>query len=131
MEPWRSCFRDGIAPVLSAGELEALAAALRARDPRLVQGRIAEPCGRREAPLGACAVALAGWLGGGLTTVGELAVFYRHVLRLADHRLGDRRARNAFVAWYDLSPRALMLRELLPEVERALAARKEAAPAPA
>ena len=133
MESWRQVFRGGFAPVLSTAGLIALREAIRTDDPRLVQGSttvsrfvdsVADwPC---EA---ACALGLCGWQGDGLDTVGEVEEHFAKCCFEADQRLGEPAACRWFLNWFDDTPRDVMRRELLAEVELALADRIPVEPA--
>lgn len=123
LEAWRKCWRDGVAPGLSVGALQALAHALERDDKALVQGATTAP-----PPLhvcedwpceAACAVAYAGWQGEGLETVGEVEAFFARVCHETDERLGEPAGCRWLLNWYDDTPRDVMRRELLAEVLRA------------
>lgn len=134
MESWRRTWRDGIAPVLPTAGLEALRDALRDDDPRLVQGSTTFPpplpCVQDWPIEAACALGFCGWQGEDLGTVGRVEEFFAKACFEADERLGSPAACRWFLNWFDGTPRDVMRRELLPEVERELANRL-AAPVPA
>ena len=129
MESWRIVWRDGFVPVLSTVGLMALRDALRADDPRLVQGATTTPpplmCVQDWPCEGACALGYCGWHGERLQTVGEVEVeeFFAKCCFEADQRLGEPAAVRWFLNWYDETPRDLMRRLLLAEVNFALAQR--------
>lgn len=127
MESWRMVWRDGFAPVLSTGGLTALRDALRGDDHRLTQGSTTTPpplmCVQDWPVEGACALGYCGWHGDGLQSVGEVEEFFAKCCFEADQRLGEPAACRWFLNWFDDTPRDDMRRELLAEVELALAER--------
>lgn len=127
MESWRLVWRNGFVPVLATAALEALRDALRSDDPRLTQGSTTTPppllCVQDWPVEAACALGFCGWQGEGRDTVGEVEEFFAQVCFEADQRLGEPAACRWFLNWFDDTPRAEMRRELLAEVEYALAAR--------
>ena len=135
MESWRIVWRDGFVPVLPREGLEALAKALREDDPRLTQGRTTTPpplmCVQDWPVEAACALGFCGaaTLGGfkddgpGAATVGDVEEFFAKACFDADQRLGEPASCRFWLNWFDDSPRAEMRRELLAEVELALAER--------
>lgn len=131
MESWREVWRNGFAPILSTASLTALAEALRTDDKRLTQGSTTTPpplmCVQDWPVEGGCCLAICGWLGEGCETVGETEEFFARCCFEADQRLGEPAACRWFLNWFDDTPRDQMRRELLAEVELALAER--AAPA--
>ena len=139
MESWRTVWREGFAPVLTLQGLEALRDALTNDDPRLVQGSTTTPpplmCVQDWPVEAACALGYCGWQGERLSTVGEVEEFFARCCFEADQRLGEAAACRWFLNWFDDTPRTEMRRELLAEVELALAERfpvdePAAAPAP-
>ena len=136
MESWRLVWREGFVPVLPTAGLLALREALESDDPRLTQGSTTTPppllCVQDWLVEGACALGFCGWQGDGLGTVGEVEEFFARVCFEADNRLGEAAACRWFLNWFDDTPRAEMRRELLAEIELALADRlpiEEVAPA--
>jgi hypothetical protein len=127
MESWRKVWREGFAPVLSIAGLQALRDALRRDDPRLIQGSTTTPpplmCVRDWPVESACAVGFCGWQGDRLEAVGEVEEFFARICFEADQRLGEPAACRWFLNWFDDTPRDVVRRELLAEVEHALAAR--------
>ncbi len=127
MESWRNVWREGFAPVLSTPGLTALRDPLRGDDNRLTQGSTTTPppllCVQDWPCEGACALGFCGWQGEGLQTVGEVEEFFAKSCYEADHRLGEPAACRHFLNWFDDTPREEMRRDLLAEVELALAAR--------
>ena len=130
MESWRLVWRDGFVPVLPTAGLEALRDALVADDHRLVQGATTTPpplmCVQDWPVEAACALGFCGWQGEpGSTprTVGEVEEFFARCCYEADLRLGEPAACRWFLNWFDDTPRPDMRRELLGEVEAALADR--------
>jgi hypothetical protein len=133
IEAWRKVWRDGIAPQLTVAGLEALARALEADDPRLLQwDTVNPPPLQRYADWpaeGACAVAYAAAIRpDGLPTVGETEEAFADVCFAADMTLGERSAVRYFLNHWDDTDRAVARRDLLAEVRLALQQRQ---PAPA
>jgi hypothetical protein len=133
-EAWRQVWREGFVPELSTAALEALREGLVTDDPRLQQGATTTP-----PPLlslmdwaveAACALGYCGWRGEGLKTVGQVEEYFARLCYEADLRLGEPTACRHFLNWYDDTPREVVRRELLAEVELALAQR-QAKPTPA
>jgi hypothetical protein len=127
MESWRLVWREGFVPVLPTTGLLALRDALQSDDPRLTQGSTTTPppllCVQDWLVEAACALGFCGWQGDGLGTVGEVEEFFARVCFEADQRLGEPAACRWFLNWFDDTPRDEMRRELLDEVDEALAAR--------
>jgi len=127
LEPWRRCWRDAVAPLLSDAALAVLARALASDDPTLVQGQTVLPlfpCPADWPAEGACLLGYCGWRGEGLRSVGEIHDYFGDMCGGIDallHEVGG--CRHLLVA-YDGWPREEMLRQLLPEVEREQARRK-------
>jgi hypothetical protein len=132
MESWRQVWRDGFVPVISTSGLEALRDALQGDDPRLTQGSTTTPpplmCVQDWPVEAACALGYCGWQGDELETVGQVEEFFARMCFEADQRLGEPAACRWFLNWFDDTPRDEMRRELLAEVERALAERIPIAP---
>ena len=132
MESWRIVWRDGFVPVLSTAGLTALRDALRGDDPRLVQGATTTPpplmCVQDWPVEAADALGYCGWQGDGLETVGQVEEHFARCCFEADQRLGEPAACRWFLNWYDDTPRDEVRRELLAEVELALAERVPVAP---
>ena len=120
-------WRDGFAPVLSTTGLLSLRDALRVDDPRLVQGATTTPppllCVQDWPVEACCALGYCGWQGDRMDTVGEVEEFFAKCCFEADARLGEPAACRWFLNWFDDTPRADMRRDLLAEVELALADR--------
>lgn len=127
VEPWRTVFRDGIAPSLSTPGLVALRDALTSDDPTLTQGSTTVPpplmCVYDWPCEGACLIGFAGWKGEGLTRVGEVEEHFARVCYDSDQRTGGPADCRWLLNYWDNTPREQAIRELLPEVELALAAR--------
>lgn len=128
MDRWRQVCRDGLAPVLSTDGLTTLADALGRDDPCLVQGHTCVPPALQacsdELVEAACAIGFCGWQGEGLLRVGEVEDFFRQACDRADEALGEPAACRFFLHWFDRAPRAVMRRELMAEVGRALRRRR-------
>lgn len=134
MESWRIVWRDGFLPVLSTTGLTALRDALRADDPRLVQGTTTTPpplmCVQDWPVEAACALGVCGWIGDGLDTVGQVEEHFAKCCFEADARLGEPGACRWFLNAFDDWPRPEMIRNMLPEVEYELGKRGAFVPAP-
>ena len=121
MESWRNVWRNGFIPLISTAGLEALADALRHNDPRLTQGSTTTPpplmCVQDWPVEAACAIGYCGWIGEGLTRVGEVEEYFARLCFEADQRLGEPAACRWWLNWYDDTPRHEMRREVLAEVE--------------
>ena len=132
MESWRIVWRDGFVPVISTAGLTALRDALRGDDPRLVQGATTTPpplmCVQDWPVEAADALGYCGWQGEALETVGQVEEYFARCCFEADQRLGEPAACRWFLNWYDDTPRDEVRRELLAEVELALAERVPVAP---
>ena len=79
----------------------------------------------------ACPLALSGWLGERLATVGAVEEFFARLCYEADQRLGEPAACRYLLNWIDDTARAEMRRELLAEVEGELTRRGVSAPSAA
>jgi len=71
----------------------------------------------------ACALGFCGWQGERLETVGDVEEYFARCCFEADTRLGEAAACRWFLNWFDDTPRDDMRRDLLAEVELALADR--------
>jgi hypothetical protein len=131
MDSWRKVWREGFAPQLSDGGLEALKWALANDDPRLLQGATTTPpplqCVQDWPVEAACVLGFCGWQGDGLESVAEVEEFFARLCFEADRALGEPAACRWFLNWYDDTPREQMCEELLAEVERTLALRRDEA----
>lgn len=126
MEPWQRVFRSGLAPNLSTAALAALADGLERNDPALVQGMTCLPpflpSTTSLPPESACPLVYAGWMGDGLSTVGDLEKYFMRVCW--DGIVGRNAAGlSAFLAFVDDSPRDVMRLALAEECRRELAER--------
>lgn len=124
MESWQKVWRDGVVPLLSTKELEALRQGLVQNDARLLQGATTTPpplmCVQDWPVVAACALGYCGWQGDGLETVGKVEEFFARKCREIDERLGEPAGCRYFLNWWDETPREEARQELLREVERAL-----------
>ncbi len=131
MEEWRRVWREGMAHVLALDGLKALREALATDDPRLIQGATTTPppllCVQDWPVEAACATAFCGVPDGGgfgAATVGTVEEEFARACFECDQRLGEPAACRSFLNWFDDTPRDQMIRELLPEVERAIQMRE-------
>lgn len=131
MEAWRKVWRLGFVPVISTAGLAVLREALAGDDPRLIQGATSTPpplfCLQDWPVEAACALGYCGWQADGLDAVGQVEEYFARVCFDADERLGEPAACRWFLNWFDDTPRDEMRRELLVEVEAAIAERIPAA----
>jgi hypothetical protein len=131
MHAWRNAWRKGIAPVLSTPQLEALRKALVSDDPKLIQGATTKPpplhCMQDMPVEGGCLLAFCGWQSEDthLCTVGEVEDFFARLCHEVDMRLDEPAGVRYLLNWYDDTPRAQMISELLPEVELELSNRQQ------
>src|SRR5712692_3541217 len=127
MQIWRKVWRHGLAPLVSTPGLEALRSALLTNDARLLQGATTTPpplpCVQDWPVEAACALGFCGWQGDQLETVADVEEYFARMCFETDQRLGEPAAIRWFLNWFDETPRAEMRRQLLAEVNRALAAR--------
>jgi hypothetical protein len=128
METWRKVWREGVAPQVSTGGLEALQKALQGDDERLLQGATTSPpplhSVRDWAVEGACVIGFCGWQGDGLQTVAEVEDYFGRVCFEVDKALGEPAACRWFLNWFDDAPRQQVRGLLLSEVTRTLAERR-------
>ncbi len=128
MESWRKVWRDGLAPLISTGGLEALRTALSSDDARLLQGATTTPpplqCVQDWPVEAACALGYCGWQGEGLESVAEVEEYFARLCFEVDQRLGEPAACRWFLNWFDETPRDEMRNLLLAEVNRTLAQRR-------
>jgi hypothetical protein len=128
MEPWRTVWRTGVAPVLSDAGLAALERALVTADARLVQGYVFRTeDGDSRAPLvGACAIGCAAWLGDGIDAAADVGLYFDCLAYECDRRMRQGASLNWFTSWFDHTPLVEVRRKLLPEVQRERARRARA-----
>ena len=114
--------------MLSNEAVEALRRGLVGDDARLIQGATTTPpplqCVQDWPVEAACALGYCGWQGEGLETVAEVEEFFARMCFEIDQRLGEPAGCRWFLNWFDETPRDEMRRELLGEVNRALAQRR-------
>lgn len=127
MESWRIVWRNGFAKVLPLDGLVSLAEALRVDDQRLSQGSTTTPpplmCVQDWPCEGADAIGWTKYKGDTQVSVGDVTAHFGAMCIDADAALGEPAACRWFLNWFDDTPRDEMRRELLPEVERAIAIR--------
>jgi hypothetical protein len=104
-EPWRSIWRNGIAPSLHQRHLEALRRGLESNDSALIHKQSFEPiplpCIKDFPVHAACALGYPGWKGDRLETVGEAEEFFSRVIHETEERLGEVGAVDLFLRWWD------------------------------
>jgi hypothetical protein len=131
METWQSVWRKGLAPRLSTCGLDALRQALLRDDGRLMQGATTSPPpleSLQDAPVeAACALGYCVWQGDGKDTVAEVNMTFEKICAAADEVVGEATACRLFLNWFDDTPRPLMRRQLLREVNRVLVGRRKVA----
>jgi hypothetical protein len=122
---WRRVWREGFVPLLPLEGLRALQAALASNDPALLQGQTTVPPALAEVqdwPVeAACATTYCGWKGLDLGSVLKADEYFAQVCFDVDETLDEPAGCRHFLNWYDETPRDQMRRELLPEVQRAIA----------
>jgi hypothetical protein len=127
---WQRTFRLGFAPQMSVRALTALRRALESDDARLITSATTVPpplqCVQESPVEAACPIALSGWLGHNLTTVGEVETYFARLCHAADERLGEPAACRYVLNWIDDTPRQTMRQALLTEVLLALVGRMPA-----
>lgn len=134
METWRHVWRAGIVPNATVEGLEALKTALETDDPRLQQGCTTTPpplmCVQDWPCEGGCGLAFMGWQSGlpdgdgnPREKVGQVEEYFAEMCWKIDQTLGEPAGCRWFLNWFDDTPRDEMRRELLAEVNLALAAR--------
>lgn len=144
IEEWRRVWRESFAKILPLKGLEALREALVKDDDRLSQGSTSTStttpfmCVESWPVEAACLLGFCGAIENGgfadqtasgnqtnkdAATVGRVEEFFAQMCFDADQMLGEPAACRALLNFYDDTPRERMLAELLPEVERAIAAR--------
>src|SRR5262245_52970307 len=127
MESWRYVWRTGAVPHLVTEALEALRQALVSDDARLIQGATTQPrpleCYADFPAEGACALSFGPWQAEGLVTVGEVEESFARLCDQIDRCTGEPGSFRYFVTWLDDTPRDVMRRELLCEVQREVALR--------
>ena len=132
MEPWRYVWRRGIVPQLTLPELVALREALQKDDPSLLQAATTSPPplqSVQEWPCeAACPLGYAGWRGEGLETVRDVEEHFARLCFDCDQALGEPAGVRGFLDWWDGTPRPEAVRELLTEVELALAGKEDEIP---
>lgn len=128
MESWREVWRV-TAPMLPEAGLLALRDALAADSPALIQGATTSPpplaCVSDWPIEGACLIGFCFWKANG-ADVGEVEEYFARTCYEIDQALGEPSGCRYLLNAYDEWPRAEMIANLLPEVERELARRKEA-----
>jgi hypothetical protein len=132
-EPWQRAWRNGFAPQLDCEALEAVRLGLLRGDACLLQGATSSPpavevffADRLEA---CCILSFGFWQTGRLSKVADLESHYKQLCVAADDALGEPGACGAFLNWYDQTPREVMRRALLREVNRLLNRRRPTAAA--
>jgi hypothetical protein len=75
----------------------------------------------------ACSLGYCGWQSEGLDTVGQVEEYFARLCWEADCSFGEPAACRFFLNWFDETPRDVMRRQLLAEIERTLAQRQSGA----
>jgi hypothetical protein len=113
---------------VSTPGLAALQAALVDDDKRLLQGATTSPpplmCVQDWPVEAACAVTLTGWLGDGLSLVGEAEEYFGRMCYECDQAVGEPAGCRWFLNFWDETPRKEAIALLLPEVEAELVRRR-------
>lgn len=130
MTSMQTVWREGFARVIPLVGLESLRDALTADDCRLTQNSTTTPpplmCVQDWPCEAADAIAWTGWRGGNnpdCVTVGKVEEHFARMNFECDALLGEPAACRWFLNWFDDTPRAEMIRELLAEVEKTIAYR--------
>lgn len=128
MEAWRRVWRVGFAPLISTEGLESLREALSNDDPRIIQDATCSPpplqCVEDWPVESTCPIAWTGWKGESDMSVGEVNDHFDSVCFAVDQAIGEPASTRFFLNWWDESPREVVFKELLAEVELALAERQ-------
>lgn len=123
MESWRKVWREGFVPLFNRDAMESLATALRTDDKRLIQGATSSPpplmCVQDWPVEAACAIGWCMWQGQD-ANLGEVEEFFARICYEADQIIGEPAACRYYLKWFDDTPRDVMRRELLAEVELVL-----------
>ena len=129
---WQEAWHRGIVPQLSIPELEVLADALERDDPELIQGNTCDNGDDDDETIyvetiyGACAVGYCGWKARGIQEATALNSYFCELVDEAQKAFpGVSMPIQTFFLWFDQMPRRQMIEQLLPEVRKALAARRE------
>lgn len=124
MESWRKVWRDGFVPQLSMEALKALRYALMEDIEELAQCYTVSPppaeMFKNDEPEKACAIGYMGWKADGCETVGAVEAFFTKACLGCDDAMQEHAACRHFLNWFDETPREIMRRELLPEVNLAI-----------
>lgn len=129
MESWRLAWRVGLEPLLPDAALEVIRTALLTDDPQLIQGRtlLPLPATAYDDCKGACLIAYAGWQSEKLETVWEVEEYFARKCFDMEVALKNSGGCGWLLTWFDETPRENMRTSLLPEVQLAIANRKEKA----
>jgi hypothetical protein len=130
---WRETFRRGIVPQLSRRQLERLRKAVADNDPRLLQGATTQPpplqCVQDWPVEAACLMGFCGWMPGDtakdpceLETVADVEEAFAQMAFRCDEMIGIPAGCRFFMNPYDDWTREEMRLNLLPEIDRAIAA---------
>ncbi len=153
LRAWQRTWREGFVPLLSLANLQVLREALATDDQRLLQGATGMPpplaCVSEWPVEGACPLGYMGAMEYGgfavspfdegqkfirrleakdAATVAEVESYFAEICHEADQLLGEPAGCRFWLNYIDDTPRDVMRREMLAEVERAIA-RKEASDA--
>jgi hypothetical protein len=114
--------------LVSEESLAALEDGLRTGDGRLVQKTTTSPppmpCVSDWPCEGACLVGYCGWRGDGLETVGEVEEYFARMCFEIDRAIGEAAGCRWLLNWYDESPMAEVVAEVIPAIHRERARRR-------
>lgn len=130
IETWRRVWRDGFLPHIQTEELIKAMEMFAADDPRITQGSTTTPpplMAVQDWPIEAgCLIGLFGAIRNGgfqVATVGEAEECFAQLCYHADQNLGEVAACRWLLNWFDDTPRPIVIREMLSELNRAIAER--------
>lgn len=128
MEAWQKVWREGACPLIKTKTLKRLKRVLEEEDQRLIQGTTTTPpalaCTADWPIEAACLLGICGWIEAceGLdrneepVTIGEVEEAFAALCHGTDQRMNEPAAVHYLLNWFDDTPRAEMIAQLLPEV---------------